>query len=137
MPQVYKDEKSDEYFFGDGYILSETDEHGIITYANELFCEVANYKLDELIGQPHNIVRHPDMPRVAFKGLWDDIQSKGFWSGLVVNKRRISGYYWVFATVIRMIDSNGKISYLSIRTTPNRSDVLAAKELYAKLRAQE
>ena len=81
---VTMSENSDEMFFSaDQYILSETDDKGLITYANNLFCEMAGYKLDELIGKPHNIVRHPDMPRIAFKGLWDDIQSKGFWTGIV------------------------------------------------------
>lgn len=79
MSRCYKDPSSDEWFYpDDAYILSETDEYGIITYANDLFCEIAGFTNEELLGEPHNIVRHPDMPRVAFKGLWDDIQSKRF-----------------------------------------------------------
>jgi len=135
MSTVYKDSKTSEWFFPeDSYILSETDEHGIIIYVNELFCEVAGYTEDELIGQPHNIIRHKDMPRIAFKGLWDDVQSKGFWDGYVKNARRDGGYYWVYATVLKKVTQNGNISYLSIRTVPSRMKVQYSEELYATLK---
>lgn len=65
------------------YLLSETDEKGIVTYASDSFLKVANMKEEELLGQPHNVVRHPDMPRAAFKSLWNDVQSKDFWTGYV------------------------------------------------------
>jgi len=135
MSTVYKDSKTSEWFFPeDSYILSETDEHGIIIYVNELFCEVAGYTEDELIGQPHNIIRHKDMPHIAFKGLWDDVQSKGFWDGYVKNARRDGGYYWVYATVLKKVTQNGNISYLSIRTVPSRMKVQYSEELYATLK---
>lgn len=138
MSSVFKDPSSDEWFFPEkSYILSETDENGIILYANEIFCEMAGYTLDELIGQPHNIVRHPDMPRVAFKGLWDDIRSKGFWTGVVKNRRKDNGYYWVYATALRKVNPDGKVTYLSVRVNPHRSEVEACETLYAQLRAQE
>jgi aerotaxis receptor len=138
MADIYKDSNSDEWFFPDeAYILSETDEKGIILYVNDIFCKIAGYKPEELLGEPHNIVRHPDMPRIAFKGLWDDIQSKGFWSGVVKNRRKDGAYYWVYATVLRKIASNGTITYLSVRTKPNRSDVNACEVLYADLRSKE
>ena len=138
MADIYKDSSSDEWFFpDDAYILSETDEKGIILYVNDIFCKIAGYKPEELLGEPHNIVRHPDMPRIAFKGLWDDIQSKGFWSGVVKNRRKDGAYYWVYATVLRKIASNGTITYLSVRTKPNRSDVNACEVLYADLRSKE
>jgi len=138
MSEVFKDKNSDEWFFSkSSYILSETDERGIITYANDVFCEMAGYTLDELIGQPHNIVRHPDMPRIAFKGLWDDIQTKGFWRGTVKNLRKDGGYYWVDATALRRVHENGKVTYLSIRRVPERSTVEACVPLYAKLKSEE
>ena len=138
MADVYKDEHSDEWFYpSDRYILSETDDKGIIIYANELFYEVAGYAEDELMGEPHNIVRHNDMPRVAFKGLWEDIQGKGFWTGFVKNRRKDNGYYWVYATALRKIHPDGHITYLSIRVAPNRSDVAACEALYSQLREQE
>lgn len=138
MADVYKDYNSDEWFYpSNSYILSETDEHGIILYANELFCEVAGYSKEDLIGQPHNIVRHPDMPRIAFKGLWNDLQAKGFWTGYVKNRRKDNGYYWVYATALRKIHEDGCITYLSIRVKPSRSDVAACETLYAQLREEE
>jgi aerotaxis receptor len=138
MADVYKDAKSDEWFYpADRYILSETDDKGIILYANELFYEVAGYEPYELIGEPHNIVRHNDMPRVAFKGLWDDLQSKGFWTGFVKNRRKDNGYYWVYATALRKVHQDGSVTYLSIRVAPNRNDVAECETLYAQLRALE
>jgi len=135
---VTMSENSDEMFFSaDQYILSETDDKGLITYANNLFCEMAGYKLDELIGKPHNIVRHPDMPRIAFKGLWDDIQSKGFWTGIVKNLRKDGGYYWVHATALRKIHNNGRVTYLSVRRVPSRVEVEACISLYAELKSSE
>jgi aerotaxis receptor len=138
MSQIYKAKNSDEWFFGaDQYILSETDEHGIILYANEIFCEMAGYKESELLGEPHNILRHPDMPRIAFKGLWNDVQTKGFWNGIVKNLRKDGGYYWVDATVLRRISSNGKITYLSIRRVPDRAAVESCTKLYHELKSKE
>jgi aerotaxis receptor len=138
MSHIYKDTQSDEWFFAKGnYILSETDDKGIIIYANDIFCEIAGYTLDELLGEPHNIVRDPEMPRIAFEGLWKDIQTKGFWTGIVKNRRKDGAFYWVNATVLRKIDSNGKVSYLSIRTVPTRQVVKDCIKLYAELKAKE
>lgn len=138
MSNIYKDETTSEWFFPDNsYILSETDDKGIILYANDLFCEVAGFRREELIGQPHNIVRHPDMPRVAFKGLWDDIQNKGFWSGYVKNLSKDHGFYWVYATVMRLQNSAGNTTYLSVRTKPSREDVEKFSKLYADIKAGE
>jgi PAS domain S-box-containing protein len=138
MSEIIKDEHSDEWYFAqDSYILSETDSRGLILYANDLFCEIAGYKLEELIGQPHNIVRHPDMPRIAFKGLWDDIQTKGFWTGIVKNQRKDGGYYWVDATALRKIHGDGTVTYLSIRRVPNRAHVKSCVALYSKLKSAE
>ena len=81
-----------ECLYDDIYLLSETDEKGIVTYASESFLRVAGWKEEDLVGQPHNVVRHPDMPRAAFKSLWDDAQGKGFWTGIVKNARKGGGY---------------------------------------------
>jgi aerotaxis receptor len=122
-----------EVLYNDLYLLSETDEKGIVTYASASFLKVANLTEEELLGHPHNVVRHPDMPRVAFKGLWDDVQSKGFWTGYVKNARRGGGYYWVYATVLKNVDKNGKIKYVSIRTKPSRDEVKKHDQLYKTL----
>ena len=138
MSKIYKSKDSDEWFFSsDQYILSETDDKGIILYANDIFCEIAGYTSEELIGEPHNIVRHRDMPKIAFKGLWDDLQSKGFWTGIVKNLRKDGGCYWVHATALRKINSDGSVSYLSIRRVPDRSDVEACIPLYSELKSNE
>lgn len=122
-----------EVLYSDLYLLSETDEKGIVQYASDSFLKIANMKAEELLGQPHNIVRHPDMPRAAFKSLWDDVQSKGFWTGIVKNARKGGGYYWVYATVLRSLDKNGKAKYVSIRVKPSREEIKKAEELYATL----
>ncbi len=122
-----------EVLYDDLYLLSETDEKGIVTYASKSFLRIANMTEDELIGQPHNVVRHPDMPRAAFKMLWDDVQSKGFWTGFVKNARKGGGFYWVYATVLRSVDKNGNVKYVSIRVKPSREDIKKSEELYATL----
>jgi len=135
---VTKDKITNEWYFSSNeYILSETDENGIIIYANDIFCEMAGYERDELLGEPHNIVRHPDMPRIAFKGLWDDIRSKGFWTGVVKNLRKDGGFYWVYATALRRVHSDGRITYLSVRRVPDRNSVEACISLYAELKSKE
>jgi PAS domain S-box-containing protein len=122
-----------EVLYNDLYLLSETDDKGIVEYASDSFLKVANYKESDLLGQPHNVVRHPDMPRTAFKSLWDDVQRKGFWTGYVKNARKGGGFYWVYATVLRSIDKNGNAKYVSIRVQPSREDIKKAEELYATL----
>ena len=138
MDKIYKDSSSDEWFYPkDFYILSETNHDGTILYANDTFCELAGYSEGELLGEPHNILRHKDMPKIAFQGLWDDVKNKGFWVGIVKNLRKDAGYYWVKATVLKKVDSNGNITYLSIRTLPTREEVNSASALYKELRKQE
>ena len=122
-----------EVLYNDLYLLSETDEKGIVEYASDSFLKIAGMRADEIIGQPHNIVRHPEMPRAAFKSLWNDVQTKGFWTGYVKNARKGGGFYWVYATVLRSVDKNGKTKYVSIRVKPSREEVKKAQELYATL----
>ncbi|MDP3587557.1 MAG: PAS domain-containing protein [Sulfuricurvum sp.] len=122
-----------EVLYDDLYLLSETDEKGIITYVSDSFAKVAGWKAAELVGQAHNVVRHSDMPRAAFKSLWDDVQEKGFWTGFVKNARKGGGFYWVYATVLRSTDKNGSVKYVSIRIKPSRDDIKKAEALYATL----
>jgi len=122
-----------EVLYNDLYLLSETDEKGIVEYASDSFLRVANMTEEELLGQPHNVVRHPEMPRAAFKSLWDDVQSKGFWTGFVKNSRKGGGFYWVYATVLRSVDKNGNVKYVSIRVKPSREEIKSAEALYATL----
>ncbi len=110
--------------FLDGYkmaidessIVSKADPHGIITYVNGKFCELSGYSEKELIGRSHNIVRHPDMPRDAFKEMWKTLKSKKIWQGVVKNKTKEGGYYIVDATVIPVLDGIGEvIEYIGVR----------------------
>ena len=97
-------------------IVSKTDPKGIITYVNDTFCEISGYTRDELLGKPHNIVRHQDMPSAAFEDMWKIIKSKNIWQGEVKNLKKDGGYYVVLSTVIPILDSNNEIiEYMSIR----------------------
>ncbi len=97
-------------------ILSTTDKNGVITYANDKFCEISGYSLDELIGKNHNIVRHPDMPKEAFKDLWDTIQRGETWRGIVKNRAKDGSTYVVEANIIPARNENGEINeYIGIR----------------------
>jgi aerotaxis receptor len=117
----------------DFIIISETDEKGNIRYMNQNFVDISGYTYNELIDQPHNIIRHPDMPRAAFKLVWDSIKQKGFWKGFVKNLRKDGKYYWVYATILREIEPNGTVKYLSIRTAPKRNEIEEAEILYSTL----
>ena len=100
----------------DTNLVSTTDLKGIILTTNELFEVTSGYKKNELIGKPHNIIRHPDMPKEAFKNLWDTIQNGQVWRGIVKNKTKSGGYYWTDAVITPVSDGSGKVvEYLSIR----------------------
>ena len=97
-------------------LVSKTDPKGIITYVNDLFCEIAGYAREELIGENHNIIRHPDMTKAAFRNLWDTIQAGEVWSGKVKNRIKSGGFYWVDANISPVYDENEEIKeYLAIR----------------------
>ncbi|HEX5710010.1 MAG TPA: sensor domain-containing diguanylate cyclase [Sulfuricurvum sp.] len=97
-------------------IVSKTNPKGIITYINDKFCEISGYTREELIGKPHNIIRHPEMPREAFKELWDTIKAKKSWNGIVTNMKKDGGQYIVDTTVIPILDVDGDVvEYIAIR----------------------
>jgi PAS domain S-box-containing protein len=111
-------------FDKDTFIVSKTDMKGRITYANRIFCEVAGYTERELIGQPHSLIRHPDMPRCVFKLLWDTIQEGREVFAYVKNMARSGDYYWVFAHVTPSFDQNRQIcGFHSNRRVPKRDVV--------------
>ena len=118
-------------------LVSVTDLKGRITYCNEAFVEVSGYTRAELLGQPHNLIRHPDMPEEAFRDLWDTIQSGVPWTALVKNRRKNGDHYWVVAHATPMKDGEAITGYLSVRTPPRPDEVAAAQRLYALMRAQE
>ena len=116
------------------FIVSKTDLKSKILYGNKIFIEMSGYNEKELLGQPHNILRHPDMPRCAFKILYDHIQNGKEWFGFVKNLRKDGGYYWVFANISPTYDSNGKmIGYYSVRRKPREGFKSIIEPLYKKL----
>ena len=119
------------------FLVSETDLKGVIKFANEDFCKIAGYTLEELMGQPHNMVRHKDMPKKAFKSLWDTVQKGEIWTGYVKNATKDGGYYWVFATVYPFESSDGSKGYLSCRRKPTNEEIQKAEILYAQWKRGE
>jgi aerotaxis receptor len=111
-------------------IVSTTDKNGIITNANRAFIEMSGYLEEELIGSPHSILRHPEMPAAAFKNLWETVNRGEKWQGFVKNLRKDGGYYWVKATVIPNIRNGRVVSYTSVRRKPSRSKVEESILLY-------
>ncbi len=121
-------------FAADEIIVSKTDLGGRITYANEVFCRIADYTEAELLGKPHNIIRHPDMPRCIFKFLWDTIQGGNEVFAYVINRTKYGDFYWVFAHVTPTFNDSGKIiGYHSSRRIPNRGVLSNIKPLYRTL----
>ncbi|NVJ53142.1 MAG: PAS domain-containing protein [Campylobacteraceae bacterium] len=123
----------DEYAF----LVSETDAKGVIRFANDDFCKIAEYTLEELVGNPHNMVRHQDMPKKAFKSLWETVQKGETWTGYVKNATKTGGYYWVFATVYPFESCDGTKGYLSCRRKPSREEIAEAEVLYANWNKEE
>jgi len=119
------------------FLVSETDSKGIIRFANDDFCKVAGYRLDELIGEPHSKVRHPDMPKAAFKSLWDTVQKGEVWTGYVKNATFEGGYYWVYATVFPFESCDGSKGYLSCRRKPSIQEVKEYEDLYKEWKKKE
>lgn len=120
------------------FIVSKTNPKGIITYGNPIFIEFSGYTEDELIGSQHNIIRHPDMPRSAFKLAWDTIQSGKEFFGYVKNMSKDGGFYWVFTHIAPDFDTRGNIvGYTSVRRYPQRSAIEKIVPVYAQMRAAE
>jgi len=116
------------------FIVSKTDTKGFITYCNRIFVDMAGWSRDELIGANHNIIRHPDMPRIAFKILWDLISQKKEFFGFVKNLRKDGGYYWVLAYITADVDLNGNIiGYSSFRKRPSRIAIEEITPIYKQL----
>ncbi|MEI7614455.1 MAG: PAS domain-containing protein, partial [Betaproteobacteria bacterium] len=116
------------------FIYSRTDLKSIIVEANAAFCNVSGYPREEMIGQPHNMVRHPDMPEAAFEDMWRDLKSGMPWRGVVKNRRSDGGFYWVVANVTP-VRENGQITgFQSVRSRPSREEVEAAQAAYARIK---
>lgn len=126
------------FFENDEIIVSKTDLNGKITYANETFLKIAGYTESEVLGMPHSMIRHPDMPACVFKLLWDTIASGEEIFAYVVNMAKNGDHYWVFAHVTPTFNDRGEITgYHSNRRVPEAASIAHVKELYATLRAEE
>ncbi|EER58141.1 methyl-accepting chemotaxis sensory transducer with Pas/Pac sensor [Acidovorax delafieldii 2AN] len=123
-----------EYDFpSDELLMSTTDKQGHMTHCNAAFARVSGYSMEELMGQPHNLVRHPDMPPEAFKDMWATIGNGRSWRGIVKNRRKNGDFYWVRANVTPLIVNGKPQGYMSVREKPSAQEVRAAEALYAKL----
>ncbi|MDP2185193.1 MAG: PAS domain-containing methyl-accepting chemotaxis protein [Xanthomonadales bacterium] len=126
-----------EHVLRDGdSVVSKTDTKGKITYVNRTFCEISGFSEDELIGQPQNIVRHPDMPPAAFADFWNTLHAGRSWKGLVKNRCKDGGFYWVEANANPIYQNGQVVGYMSLRTRPTREQIEHAEKVYAAIREQ-
>lgn len=128
-----------EHKLGDDQIIvSKTDPKGLLTYVNDVFLEISRFDEKELIGQPHNIVRHPDMPRCVFKLVWDQLTSGHEIFGYVLNLSKDGGHYWILAHMTPSFDGSGQIvGYHSNRRAPSAYALERISPMYAELLAEE
>ncbi|MEZ2380152.1 methyl-accepting chemotaxis protein [Enterobacter sp. RCC_40] len=117
----------------DTTLMSTTDIHSYLTHANDTFVQVSGYQLDELMGQPHNLVRHPDMPKAAFADMWYTLQKGEPWSGIVKNRRKNGDHYWVRANAVPMVRHGQVTGYMSIRTKATAEEIAGVEPLYRAL----
>ena len=124
----------EEYTFSDEVIISQTDDKGVITYANKAFCKVSGYTKEELLGKPHSIIRHPDMPKSVFEKMWSTIQGKQAWNGIIKNLRKDGRYYWVDTEILPILDDNEQITgYIAARRAASIKDIADTLESYNKM----
>ncbi|MFA6189705.1 MAG: PAS domain-containing protein [Sulfuricurvum sp.] len=120
------------------FIVSKTDARGKITYGNRIFIKMSGYEEGELLGAPHSILRHPDMPKIVFKLLWDRIQNREEIFAYVKNLAKDGSYYWVFANVTATLNTNGSIrDFHSVRRKPSQKALDVIPGIYAQLLAAE
>ena len=126
---------AEEYVLSEGeVIVTRTNLKGVITYANDAFARSSQFSREELLGQPHNIIRHPDMPSAAFADLWRTIKAGRPWSALVKDRRKHGGYYWVRANVTAMTERGQIVGYMAVRTRAAPGEIEAAERLYSDMR---
>ena len=118
-------------------IVSRTDTKGVVTQCNQAFVEMSGFSENEIIGQPHCILRHPDMPKAAYADLWTTVEAGKKWHGYVKNLRKDGGYYWVHAVVVPNVRDGQIVGYTSVRRKPSRSKVNEAIALYVEMKAKE
>jgi len=135
---IKPDPVDEEVFFDGGVMITETDPAGIITYANRKFRELTGYTKDQLIGSPHNINRHPDMPKAGFKAMWETIKKGEYWEGFVKNMTAEGKYYWVVVWIKPKFDEdNNIVGYIAGRKIPDRELLKRTEAQYKELKAAE
>lgn len=130
LPVTNKEIKLDD----SSIIVSKTDTTGKIIFVNADFCKISGYSAEELSNQPHNIIRHPDMPESAFKDLWDKIKAGQPWNGIVKNRTKSGDFYWVDASVAPILDKGSVIGYISVRSKANSEQIERSEKLYKSIR---
>lgn len=120
----------------DQTLISITDLKGRMTYCNDDFVSVSGYRREELLGQPHNVLRHPDVPEEAFRDFWQTIQAGKIWSAVIKNRRKNGDSYWVRANATPMRNGDKTVGYLSVRTLPTEDEIVRTEQLFATMRAE-
>lgn len=129
---------NEEYIFDGSIIISQTDLLGNITFANRKFCKVSGYKVEELNGNSHNIIRHPDMPKVVFEKMWNSISSGHTWNGILKNIRKDGLYYWVDTEILPIKDENQNVlGYIASRKPASRKSIEENEATYKKMYADQ
>lgn len=125
---------TERFLRDEDFIVSKTDLKGRIIYGNKMFIKISGYSESELLGAPHSILRHPDMPKIVFKLLWDRIQNRQEIFAYVKNLCKDGGFYWVFANVTATLATDGSIrDYHSVRRKPSEKGLQVIAPLYAQL----
>lgn len=132
-PERFQSHEREIVLEDDDILISATDTRGMITFANNKFYEIAEYEPGELVGRPHNTIRHPDMPRTAFADLWATIQAGKLWQGYVANRSKSGRIYWVKANVFPCFEGTKIVGYISIRTKPEPERIRTAMRAYRSL----
>lgn len=118
-------------------LVTRTDLKGVITFANDAFVEISGYSRDELLGENHNVVRHPDMPSIVFEEMWKTLKKGNPWHRLIKNRTKSGDYYWVSANIMPVFDKAQVVSYMSVRHVPDREEIREADDLYRRVNANQ
>ncbi|MEA1892248.1 MAG: PAS domain S-box protein [Campylobacterota bacterium] len=126
--------RDEEYLFEGSVAISQTDLSGNMTFANRKFCEISGYKVDELIGSNHNIVRHPDMPSTVFDKMWSTLKSGQAWNGILKNLRKDGSFYWGDTEILPILDDNQEFTgFISVEKNASSKDIKENEEIYKKM----
>lgn len=123
----------DEFAFDELIIISQTDKEGAFTYVNKAFCEVSGYEQEEIIGKPHDIMRHPDTPKAVFTKLWDTIQSGQVFNGIVKNIRKDGRYYWLDMEILPIKNNEDITGFIAVGRAASQKDISDTLEAYSKI----